>query len=178
MAQRRFDGLVLALDLAGTIGWACGRPGALPAFGHQKLQGATRAGRYRHYRSWLEDVIGQMDPDVLIFEAPIPFRSKTNFDTMKFLIGLAEHLEEWAYDRFDLREARVAAVRQHFIGANLKSAIAKPRVQQRCRALGWMAETHDESDALALLDYQLCILRPDLASATSEIFSHRAKERV
>ena len=55
---------------------------------------------------------------------------KTNIDTtgQACLIGLAEHLEEYAYNNFELREAsKPAQARAHFIGSNMKAAIAKCR---------------------------------------------------
>jgi hypothetical protein len=172
-----YKGYVLALDISTNIGWAFGAPGAPPEFGHLTLLGSTRAGRYRYFRTWLDAFTGGRPPSLIVFEAPMlpgGMKRKTNYDTQMLLIGLAEHLEEWAHDRIELREARVPAIRHHFIGGNYKSAIAKPMTMRRCHALGWMAETQDEADALALWDYQVCHLRPDLATGTTALFAKGA----
>jgi hypothetical protein len=164
----RFDGTVLALDIASTTGWACGWPGTKPFCGSIRLAkpGTSRAGVHRAFRLWLDKVWSDPLPDLIVYEspaAPMVMQGTTNIDTIKTLIGLAEHLEEWAYNRVTLREASVSQVRTHFIGRNMKSALAKPKTMQRCRDLGWTIANHDEADAAALWDYQCAFLRPDLA---------------
>jgi hypothetical protein len=175
--QMTFTGTVLALDLASVTGWAHGKPGAVPTFGHTRFvsQGTSRAGLYRAFRSWLDQKWNVRDaqPDLIVYESPaVPslMGGKTNIDTTKTLIGLAEHLEEWAYNNIELREASVSQVRAHFIGQNMKAAVAKPLTVERCRDLGWQVETTDEADACALWDYQCCWLRPDLAARTTPLF--------
>ena len=98
---------------------------------------------------------------------------KTNIDTIKMLMGLAEHLEEWAHDKIELREASASQVRAHFIGRNMKSAIAKPMVMEKCKSLGWMCTSFDESDACALWDYQCCWLDPQHAVRGTPLFRKR-----
>ena len=169
-----FTGNVLALDLATVTGWAYGRPGEVPIFGHLRFvsQGTSRAGLYRAFRSWLDRGDGYQ-PDLIVYESsavPSIMAGKTNIDTIKTLIGLAEHLEEWAYNRVELREASVSQVRSHFIGRNMKANIAKPMTMERCKELGWNVENHDDADACALWDYQCSFLRPDLAPRTTPLF--------
>ena len=98
---------------------------------------------------------------------------KTNIDTIKLLIGFCEHLEEWADGLVELREASVSQVRAHFIGRNYPSKVAKPMVMDACHARGWMCETHDESDACALWDYQACFLDPQHAVRSTPLFRGR-----
>jgi hypothetical protein len=175
--MEKFNGIILALDLATTTGFAWGKPGAVPQFSSIRFSkpGTSRAATYRLFRIWLEskwNVRGHQ-PDLVVFESPaVPsiMAGKTNIDTIKLLIGLAEHLEEWCYDHFELREASVSQVRSHFIGQNMKAALAKPRTVERCRELGWNVENTDEADACALWDYQCCHLRPDLAPQTTPLF--------
>jgi hypothetical protein len=168
-----FTGVVLALDLATVTGWAAGRPGDTPTFGSVRLNkpGGSRATAYRAFRTWL-DAMPSM-PDLIIYELPMqPLHMKlhTNIDTSKLLMGLAEHLEEWALGKTELREATVGQVRAHFIGQNLKSAIAKPKTVQTCIDRGWPVTTTDEADACALWDYQVSWLRPDIAVANTPLF--------
>lgn len=172
-----FTGKVLALDLATTTGWACGRPGKVPSFGHLRFgkPDTPRPVIYRAFREWLDrywNVRGEQ-PDIIVYEStavPSFMGGKTNVNTTKLLMGLAEHLEEWAHNKIELREATTSQVRCHFIGRNMKSAIAKPMTLERCHELGWMCETHDESDAAALWDYQVCALVPELAYRTTRLF--------
>ena len=176
-----FKGRVLALDLATTTGIAAGKPNAMPKFGHVRFakHGKSRAVAYRQFRLWL-DLWFSAHPKtaLVVFESPIgPLLGmgggSTSLDTIKLLVGLCERLEEYCHGRVELREASIAQVRSHFIGRNLKSAIAKPLVMARCRERGWMAETHDESDALALLDYQISCLRPEIGTRSTPLFSER-----
>jgi hypothetical protein len=172
-----FTGIVLALDLATTTGWCIGVPGAVPECGHIRFTkpGTSRAATYRAYRNWLDETWGKRDeiPDLIVYESPAVgahMGGKTNVDTLKLLSGLAEHLEEWAHGKTELREASVSQVRSHFIGQNMKAKIAKPLVFERCVELGWPVETTDESDACALWDYQCCWLNPELAVRTTRLF--------
>jgi hypothetical protein len=172
---KKFDGSVLALDLATVTGWAWGQPGSLPKFGHERFakQGEPRPVAYRKFRLWLDLFCSARRPDLIVFESPaVPsfMGGKTNIETIRLLMGLAEHLEEWAWEKFELREATTAQVRAHFIGRNLRSNVAKPLVMARCRERGWMVETTDEADACALFSYQCAFLRPDLAWQDTPLF--------
>ena len=176
----KFTGTVLALDLSTVTGWAVGKPGEKPRFGHIRFvkAGAARPRVYRAFRSWLDETWNVRDhqPDLIVYESPaVPMlmSGRTNIDTVRLLTGLAEHLEEWAYEVCNLREAAVKDVRVHFIGRNLKSKIAKPMTVERCHQLGWPVETDDEGDACALWDYQCSWLRPELAFKTTPLFAHR-----
>jgi len=175
-----FEGRVLALDLATTTGYAHGAPGSIPRFGHLRFSkpGSSRAVTYRAFRHWLdENWSGKNLPDVIVYESPaVPsiMAGRTNIETIKLLVGLGELLEEWCHDVVELREARVADVRVHFIGQNMKSAMAKQRTIEQCRMLGWEVETADEADACALWDFQCAWLNPRLAAHSTPLF-HRRK---
>jgi len=172
-----FEGRVLALDLASVTGWAYGPPGANPQCGHLRFgkPGTSRAAIYRTFRQWLDDTWGKRDeiPDMIVYESPaVPslMSGKTNIDTTRMLMGLSEHLEEWAYGKTELSEATVSQVRCHFLGSNMKAKIAKPLTLERCLDYGWMCETTDEADAAALWDYTCCWLNPQLAFRTTPLF--------
>jgi hypothetical protein len=172
-----FEGRVLALDLATVTGYAFGAPGSTPTFGDVRFSkpGSSRAVTYRNFRTWLEERWNQRDaqPDLVVFESPaVPsiMMGRTNIQTIKLLVGLAEHLEEWCLNKVELREARVADVRVHFIGQNLKATVAKARTVERCRSLGWEVENTDQADACALWSYQTAWLNPRLAHQTTPLF--------
>lgn len=173
-----FTGRVLALDLATTTGWAAGVPGSIPLCGHVRFSkgGASHAETYREFRKWLEAMVKhhRMSPDLIVYESPaVPsfMGGKTNISTTRLLFGLAEHLEEWCYDRYDLRQASVSQVRAHFIGQNMKAKIAKPLTLERCQQMGWPATTTDESDAAALWSFQCAWLNPQLAWRHTPLFT-------
>ncbi len=172
-----FEGRVLALDLATTTGWAFGAPGSTPQVGHLRFSksGSPRASTYRGFRNWLEERwnVRDQQPDLIVYESPaVPsiMAGKTNIDTIKLLVGLGEHLEEWCHNKIELREARVADVRVHFIGSNMKSAFAKQKTFEQCKMLGWPVENFDQADAAALWDYQCAWLNPKLAAHSTPLF--------
>lgn len=177
-----FTGTVLALDIATTTGWCYGRPRKEPIFGSVRFikPGGSRAAAYRAFRTWLDEnwnVRGDQ-PDLIVFESPaVPMimHGKTNIDTVKMLIGYAEHLEEYCHGKFELREATVAQVRAHFLGSNMKAAIAKPLTMQRCQQLGWNVTTNDEADACALWNYQCSWLDPEVGVRTTPLFQKRRR---
>ena len=177
-----FTGRVLALDLATTTGWAYGCPGSNPQCGHIRFTkpGSSRAHTYRAFRTWLDETWGQREeiPDLIAYESPaVPsiMGGKTNIDTTRMLVGLAEHVEEWAYGKAELREATTSQVRCHFLGQNFKAKIAKPMTLERCIDFGWDCDTTDESDAAALWDYTCCWLNPQMAHRTTPLFRTRSR---
>jgi hypothetical protein len=172
----KFSGNVLALDIATTTGWAHGKPGSVPTFGSIRFgkAGGARGNAYRQMRTWLDLFCSAHATALVVFESPaVPMimHGRTNIDTVKLLVGFAEHLEEWAQGVVELREASVQQVRSHFIGRNFKSLVAKGMTIERCRSLGWAVNNSDEADACALWDYQICHLRPDLAARTTPLFA-------
>jgi len=175
----KFNGIILSLDLATQLGWAWGRPeDEVPHFGSRRLKGSDRAARYRDFREFLAVMITDKVSRV-VFESSVTqlMHGKTNIETVKFLIGITEHLEEFCYQRVELREARVSDVRMHFIKANPKREIAKAKTIGRCRDMGWDVKNDDEADACALWSYQVCTIRPDLAATHSPLFS-RVKHQI
>ena len=171
-----FDGEILALDLATRTGWARGRPGETPTFGRVLLHGDAPQ-RYRELRAWLTPQLN--DVDRVIYESaavPMLMMGRTNTDAIRFLIGCCEHVEELCHGVVDLYEARVSAVRVHFIGRNMKREAAKARTRERCVGLGWAVTNDDEADACALWSYAVCMARPDLAHTHSPLW--RPKRRV
>jgi hypothetical protein len=175
------NGNILALDLATTTGWAFGKPGGEPIFGHIRFSkpGTPRAKTLRVFRDWMDQWWSkgtEYRPSLIVYESPVVssfFKGKTKQDTTRLLVGLAEHLEEWAHEKVELREATASQVRCHFIGQNVKAKIAKPQVLDRCRDLGWMCENTDESDACALWNYQCSLIDPMEGIKTSPLFRRR-----
>jgi hypothetical protein len=172
----KFTGSILALDIATVTGWALGRPDKAPKFGFARIgkQGGERCNLYRSFRIWIESFVNTHAVKLIVYEspaAPMVMAGRTNIETIKRLIGMCEHLEEWCVGTgIELREASVQQVRAHFIGSNMKSVQAKAATIARCHELGWMVTNDNEGDACALWDYQRCCLRPDIAVATTPLF--------
>ena len=174
----KFIGIIFALDLATKFGWAWGRPeDVAPRFGSIVLKG-DRAAKYRQLREFLGVMVTDKVSRV-VFESSATqvMHGQTNIETIKLLIGLTEHVEEFCYQRVELREARVSDVRMHFIKGNPKREIAKAKTVGRCREMGWDVNNDDEADACALWSYQVCTIRPDLAHTHSPLFA-KVKHRI
>lgn len=174
-----WDHPILALDLAGRMGWACGRPSEDPRSGSVKLGTDTvnRRAFYRTFRTWVLDFIAVNGVKRVVYETPIPpsfLRGHTNMAAARKLIGLAEHTEEVIPDGVELREATVGDVRRYFIGTStMKGADAKLAVQRQCTSLGWRYVDDNASDALALWDYQCSMFDPKRGIRLSPLFQEK-----
>ncbi len=161
-------GDILALDLAARTGWALGRPqDRAPVSGSVRFakEGASMAAVLSACRRWLEQFLAD-HPGIwlVVFESPLlpmHMRGRTNVNTFRHLIGLAAVVEELLYSLtgYDVREARVADIRTHFLGSNrAKREHAKLLTMEKCRRLGWDPDDDNAADALALWDYQASLL--------------------
>ncbi|WP_439372950.1 hypothetical protein [Bradyrhizobium sp. DASA03120] len=175
--------LILALDLASRTGWACGDCGdAAPRSGSVRFarEGASMGALFAGCRQWLSDFLAT-DPDIklIVFEAPMTpqqMAGRTTADIIRRLSGLCAVVEELTstLGGYDVREARVADVRTHFIGSNRhKRDQAKALTISACHRLGWAPADDNAADALALWHYQASILDPQLAVQTSPLFRRR-----
>jgi len=162
-----YAGQILALDLARVTGFAVGRPGEIPRSGSVIFakEGASMAAVLSACRAWLRQfLLDNPAIQLVVFEAPLlPMfkRGKTTIVTIRQLMGLCGTVEEFLYSKggYDIREARVADVRIHFLGSNKhKREEAKRLTVAMCRARGWIAVDDNAADALALWDYQATLL--------------------
>ncbi|MES2695095.1 MAG: hypothetical protein V4773_16600 [Verrucomicrobiota bacterium] len=171
-----FSGPILALDLATSTGWAYGSPGTKHLeFGSLRFgkPGADRAGKYRTFRTWLSMHLSTHPAELVVFESAASataMSGRTTMDIIKWLVGMCEHLEEFCYERVELREGKTSDVRNYFIGNNPKREIAKAKTIEKCRSFGWNVANDDEADACALWCYQVGQLRPDLAASMTPLF--------
>jgi hypothetical protein len=164
-----YTGQILALDLAARTGWARGRPGdRVPFSGSVRFgkEGSSMACVLSGCRGWLDQHLNfYPGVQLVVFEAPLlpSFkRGKTNIHALRQLNGLTSVVEELLYTRgtYDVREARVADIRNHFLGSNrFKREIAKAKTIERCRLLGWDPVDDNAADALALWHYQTSQLK-------------------
>jgi hypothetical protein len=174
----RFAGGILSIDAATTTGWCYGHPGGKLTFGSIRFAkpGQPRAVTYHNERAWLGDRFVQYDPalKLVVFESPaVPMImiGKTNIDTIRKLVTMAEIIEEMTYfTGIECREAKVSDVRAFFIGRNCKSAEGKRLTCEKCRDMGFDVQDDNAGDAVALWHYQVGCLRPDLAPMMTPLF--------
>jgi hypothetical protein len=167
--------MILALDLATRTGWAVGRPSDKPKSGSVKFgnSDSSTGARCRAYHQWLGDMIAVHGIELVVMEKPQPpsfHVGATTLATMRYLIGMVEHTEEFCYDRVELREASVSDIRNHFIGGNPRGKDGKAQVQSKCTQLGWQWDDDNAADALAAWQYMSSILVPKLAVRASPLF--------
>jgi hypothetical protein len=146
---------VLALDLASISGWACGEPGGKPAHGSHRFAraGASHEAIFAGAVKWINGLLNEYEPRVVVWEAPMPTSFKTtNINTATLLYGLPAVIGAVVYLRgvYDIRKADTRDVRLHFIGSNPKRAQAKPKVMRQCRVMGLPVSDDNEADALGV----------------------------
>lgn len=152
--------LVLALDLATTTGWACGRAGGSPDFGEITFP-SGRAGHGAIGASlfdWLLDLHDLQHFEQIVMEAPLPPSSQTHANTARIQFGLAFAVETWCYRRsLPVREARPDDWRRAVLGRARFGGTDKAKAASMawCRERGWHPPQHNAADALALLHYAL-----------------------
>lgn len=109
--------------------------------------------------------------EAIFWEEPLDARllsGHTNIDSVRVLGGLAAHAASWgeAMGCRIIRAVNMAAWRRHFIGSMpraSKTADLKRMAMEKCRALGFKPQTHDEAEAIGGLSYacdQLDLIPP------------------
>lgn len=177
----------LALDLAGTTGWAIGGPAGVDASGSRKLPSTGEdVGTYLNaFRGWVHGVLQRHDVKRMVFEAPILHGAQLNIATLRKLYGLAGVTEMVGRDMgVPCFEANLSHIRAHFIHVT-RAPVAVPqkdrkkwiteRVVAACIARGWHPRDGDEADAMALLDYTLACDAPAFAMKATALFAELEK---
>ncbi len=157
---------ILALDLATTTGWACGKPTGELSHGFIRFAkpGASHEAIFAAACRWMIEMM-EMQPDMVVFEAPMATsfkKGKTNASTTALLYGLPAVVGAVAFMSgcYNIRKAETRDVRIHFIGSNLPRAKAKALTVRNCRLMGWDVTDDNEADALATWHY-VCTLLGD-----------------
>lgn len=157
---------ILFLDVATRTGYAYGEAGRRPMSGSFRVakQGATQSAHFGNALRWITSFHQEHPFEVLGIEGAAAGNNvagRTTLQTSELLQGLPACFLGMAFllGVYQVRRVAVSSVRAHFINAgNLKGEIAKPRVMEKCRALGWVSkddedQSFDRSDALAGWSY-------------------------
>jgi hypothetical protein len=147
-------GGILALDLAGVVGWAYGHlTDRDPAFGtwHLPHMGGEGA-RYAAFENELAEAMDRLAPTKMILEAPLSFAALLGVSNMRVMcqqytlrgIALAE---AW---RASCAPSEVSAdrVRQEMLGqSRFAKDTVKREVVRYCWRSGWRVPDHNAGDA-------------------------------
>jgi hypothetical protein len=174
---------ILALDVATKMGAAFGRPSSSPVtwtVGFDDLR--EHDARFSKAIRFMQEMHKQLAPDLVAVEAAVGGR-----DANAYLIGLVAVLRGAACN-LGMRtvQYQIGSIRKHFLGRHFTKAdfphlsetaatkMIKGKVLQRCRALGWQINDHDQADAASLWSYACAIeSRQHVAIDTGPLFDGR-----
>lgn len=153
-------GSFMGLDLSKSTGWAHAYDWSKPTWGVLELprnrwdKADVPLGHVlRIYRNWLVDMLDVLQPEKLIYEAPI-VTGGGDLYKHQVLLGLSAVTEETCDDRTTVFQESSSTVRKWFIGKGRGSSKElKAAVMDECRERGWDVTDHNAADALAMLDY-------------------------
>lgn len=144
-------GNLLALDLATNTGWCCGSSKSKPRIGSVRLEGNGIGERGCHLIDWMDDHVSVFNPQMIVFEAPLPRGLHSGINAGRIALGLAMAVEMFCYRRaIPCHEGNVNAARKAVLG---KGNAKKPDCMAFCRAAGLDPPDEDASDAWVLWRY-------------------------
>lgn len=140
--------MILAFDCATNTGWCAGDGSAVPIVGNVVMPKQTELGPFLNFwRRWLVRHIGEINPTVVVFEAPF-MPPNMNGTTVRKLTGLVAVLEELCTElKIPIEETTPSHVKLVLTGSG-KSA--KPDMMAVARKCGVAAKTFDEADAFGV----------------------------
>lgn len=185
--------MILALDIATTVGVAIGPTGANPPllrWGSRNFGGAGRKngeviGRFRHFLSTL---LYKHKPTLVCFESPyIPHLQARgpraggpppmNANTLRRLLGMVSAVEAACWElQIEYYEATPAEITKFFTGRARHGGrdAKKAAVIAMCRAYGWEVEDDDDAaDALSL--WAMCEAQINPRAAEARAIANPAK---
>jgi Holliday junction resolvasome RuvABC endonuclease subunit len=170
--------LVAALDLGTVCGVAIGAPKGKPDWHTVRLGNGEPRERFGQVFRLVSDLVAQRGVTEIVIEAPLIIANRVaSTDALRFLVGATGVAHAAAHIAgVPSGEIAVATVRKHFLGyAPRGRDVAKKAVIDRCKLLGWAADTADAADALALLDCRLAQLSAHhVAQRPARMFTRQA----
>lgn len=168
---------VLALDTATRTGWACGDVTGPRLFGAFEVRGDRQilAPRILTFGRIVGDLIEEHKPGLIAFETPVLNAKRDNALKNRWLYGVTLAVEIAAYKaKIPCVEESAGVVRTHFLGTGYPKASKKVNnlLRVKCWDMGFDVPHNesDEANALALLDYLLCLEEPALALKSTTLF--------
>lgn len=158
--------IILALDIATTIGIAVGSPGGKPVAWSKTLgKKADEDHLFSQALILTSSLIEKHKPDILAYEGAVGGNR-----TSHYLVGIIACIRGCAANRgIEVMSCNIGAIRKHFIGKHITSASypnlpksrakttaradAKLAVRNRCKMLGWGDLDEDAADACAVFDF-------------------------
>lgn len=176
--------MILALDTATTTGWAAGRVGDRPTWGHRSFAGDSNGEVFARFRIWLCQRCYELKPYLITFESPyIPMPRQPRFaaagaavargkgpppmnaKTLRRLIGFVDYVEGTAAELgIRCAEATSSEIAKFFTGRFVAKRVEKKAAaMEMCRRFGWEVSDDNEADALGLWAMAESILDPATA---------------
>jgi hypothetical protein len=144
------DGTLLALDLAGNVGFALFRPPTTPPmpplFGQHKWQGLGAPEICGRFGNWLHDFYAVNPWDAMAWEEPW-LRPGDKPETIKILFGLVGVCLAFVGSQrhpMPFRTVTPKEVKKRMTG---NSHAEKPAVVDACWSVGWKVGSTDAADA-------------------------------
>ncbi|WOF74161.1 hypothetical protein QMT40_001808 [Parvibaculaceae bacterium PLY_AMNH_Bact1] len=158
---------LLTLDTATATGWAFGPVDNLSEceYGTITLEntGDDLGSFFAEFEDRLRDLIQSLKPELLVFEAPILYRTNTQKKILRKLYGLTAYAETTGLKaQVRVAEADLTDIRTHFIHRTQaprsipkkdRTKWLKGTIMEQCRRMGWNPENDNEGDALALRSF-------------------------
>lgn len=162
--------MLLTLDLASTSGFAAGKTGGTPLFGHRDLRAPSPGRIFTNCRRWIEWQIDVFRPDWIFAEQP--FVGQNAF-TAQRLYGLRAVAEMVCDERdIPLTWVSIKAVSEFFIGTGgLRREDKKTATVRACHERGLRVTTDDEADSVAMFFYGEAIKAPHIRRTAGPIFA-------
>ena len=167
------DGAILALDLGTRTGWALRHADGRVESGVLNLKPKRHEGfgvRFYRLRRWLTATKNRAGGELchLTYEHTPGQKARAAHIAGAFEATVTSWCE---HHDIPYRAANSATVKKHATG---KGNADKAAVEAAVRAKGFDPETHDEADALAILDLALCRLDADYAANSAPLFARVA----
>lgn len=166
-------GAILALDTATVSGFAYGRPGERPTWGAWNSAAPTTGAMLHKFREQLLRLCDSVQPTLIVFESPYVPREyyqhgpPINATTLRRLFALAGIVEEVACGfGVECYEAPIGEISKFFLGSAKQGgrAAKKAATIKMCRLYGWVTDSDDAADALALWSYAEHTIAPRIGS--------------
>ena len=152
---------IAALDLATNTGVAVGIAGFRPTMFSERMAdpGADHAERFAYCLEFMNMLIRDHRPDLIVIEEPIPGGVKGGKERIFLSAGFRACVFGVSrMRRVRVDECSVQSVRKHFIGhGTLPRDEAKRQVFAECERRGWTCTDDNQSDAAAVWDYACAI---------------------